>query len=186
MVTDAIDRVEPTGVRTADGTLHEVDVLVLATGFDAHAYVRPMQLVGRDGLTLDEAWADGPRAYRTVAQPGFPNYFTLMGPHSPVGNFSLTTIAETQADYVLRWLHEWRAGRVDQVEPTQEATDAYNAEVRAAAATTIWATGGCTGWYLGADGLPELWPWHPDRHVEMLSSLRREEFVPDRLVSAGG
>ncbi len=163
-------------MRTTDGILHELDVLVLATGFDAHAYVRPMELVGPTGLTLDQAWSQGPRAYRTVAQPGFPNYFTIMGPHSPVGNFSLTTIAETQADYVLRWVEEWRAGRVELVEPAQEATDAFNADVRRAAATTIWATGGCSGWYLGQDGLPELWPWHPREHAAMLGDLRPDEF----------
>jgi cation diffusion facilitator CzcD-associated flavoprotein CzcO len=52
---------------------------VLATGFDARAYVRPMEVVGESGLRLDEAWADGPRAYRSVAVPGFPNLFMLMG-----------------------------------------------------------------------------------------------------------
>ena len=94
LVTEAIDHVEPRGVVTADGTLHELDLLVLATGFDAHAYVRPMEIVGESGLTLDEAWADGPHAYRSVAVPGFPNLFMLMGPHSPIGNQSLVIIAE--------------------------------------------------------------------------------------------
>jgi cation diffusion facilitator CzcD-associated flavoprotein CzcO len=60
---------------TADGTLHAVDVLVLATGFDAHAYVRPLAVVGEAGVSLDEAWVDGPMAYRSVAVPGFPNLF---------------------------------------------------------------------------------------------------------------
>lgn len=71
IVTEAIERVEPRGVVTADGTLHEVDVLVLATGFDFHAYVRPLTVTGENGRTLEEAWVDGPRAYRAVAVPGF-------------------------------------------------------------------------------------------------------------------
>ena len=89
LVSEAIDHVESQGVVTADGTVHELDLLVLATGFDARAYVRPMEIVGENGLTLDEAWADGPHAYRSVAVPGFPNLFMLMGPHSPIGNQSL-------------------------------------------------------------------------------------------------
>ncbi len=176
VVTEDIERVVPEGVVTGDGVLHELDVLVLATGFDAHAYVRPMALVGVDGVTLDEAWADGPRAYATVAQPGFPNYFTVMGPHSPVGNFSLTTIAENQVGYILQWIEEWRAGRVDAIEPTAEATARFNAEVRAAAVKTIWASG-CTGWYLGPDGVPELWPWHPSKHQELLRKPEPADFV---------
>lgn len=175
LVTEAIERVEPAGVRTGDGVLHECDVLVLATGFWAHNYVRPMELVGLEGVTLDEAWANGPRAYQTIAQPGFPNYFTMMGPHSPVGNFSLTEIAETQAHYILKWIGEWRAGRVEVVHPKAEVTERFNADVREAAKGTIWATG-CVGWYLGPDGLPELWPWHPSEHAVLLREPVKSDF----------
>ncbi|MDF3031644.1 MAG: monooxygenase [Moraxellaceae bacterium] len=175
VIVEDIVKVESQGIRTADGVLHEFDVLVLATGFDAQAYIRPTAVIGLDGRTLDEAWKAGPRAYKTVAQPGFPNYFMMMGPHSPVGNFSLTIIAETQANYILRWVREWAAGRIDAVNPIQEAADAFNAELREAAKDTVWATG-CRSWYHGADGIPELWPWHPERHQEMLSTLEIDEF----------
>lgn len=72
VITDAIDHIEPRGVVTSDGTLHELDLLVYATGFDARAYVRPLNIVGEGGLRLDDAWLDGPKAYRSVAVPGFP------------------------------------------------------------------------------------------------------------------
>lgn len=171
LVTDKIEGIEPTGLRTADGMLHEVDVIVLATGFDAHAYQRPMQVVGRDGITLDDAWRGGPRAYMTVSVPGFPNHFMLMGPHTPVGNYSLTEVADTQARYILGWIQRWQRSEFATVEPTQQATDRYNAELRAALPDTIWASG-CRSWYLGADGLPELWPWAPQRHRAMLAQYR--------------
>jgi cation diffusion facilitator CzcD-associated flavoprotein CzcO len=167
VVTDRIVAVEPRGVRTADGTLHELDVLVLATGFDAHAYVRPIDLVGENGLTLQEAWADGPQAYRSVAVPGFPNLFMLVGPHSPVGNQSLVLIAETHPDYAMWWINEIRDGRVVSAAPTGAATKAYNEQMKAAMPQTVWVTG-CNSWYLGKDGLPELFPWVPRRHRELL------------------
>jgi cation diffusion facilitator CzcD-associated flavoprotein CzcO len=163
LVTEGIDHIESRGIVTADGVLHEVDVIALATGFDAHAFMRPTQLTGRDGVTLDEAWADGPRAHLTVAMPGFPNLFMLMGPHSPVGNYSLTAIAETQADHIVGWIDRWRDGQFDSVAPTHAATDEFNAEMREAMPGTVWTTG-CTSWYLGTDGLPELWPWTPSRY----------------------
>lgn len=168
LVIDAIDHVEPRGIVTADGVLHEVDVIALATGFDAHAYMRPMRLIGRDGITIDEAWSGGPRAHLTVAIPGFPNMFMLMGPHSPVGNYSLIAVAETQADHILAWIDQWRYGQFDSVAPTQAATDEFYARMREAMPGTVWTTG-CTSWYLGADGLPELWPWTPAHYRARLS-----------------
>lgn len=175
VVTAGIDRIVPDGVVTDDGVLHPCDVLVLATGFDAHAYLRPVNLVGLDGLTLEEAWSGGPRAYQTVALPGFPNFFFLMGPNSPVGNYSLTAIAETQAGYVLAWIQRWQRGEVATLAPTAAATDAFYTEVRKAMPDTVWATG-CQSWYLGANGEPELFPWAPERHRKMLSRIRDEDF----------
>ncbi|QWF85267.1 putative monooxygenase [Amycolatopsis sp. CA-230715] len=168
LVTAGIERIEGNGIRTTDGRLHEADVIVYATGFDAHAFLRPMELTGEGGRTLDEAWSDGPRGYRTVAVPGFPNFFTLIGPHSPIGNHSLIAIAETQADYVLRWLERMRAGEVSSVVPTAEAGDEFNTALREAMPSTVWTTG-CDSWYLGADGVPELWPWTPAVHRGMLA-----------------
>ena len=115
VVTSAIDRIEPEGIVTRDGRLHPLDVLVLATGFDAHAYLRPIALTGPGGVTLEDAWRDGPRAYRTVGVPGLPNFFMLMGPHSPIGNQSLVIVAETQADYVDAADPDVREGRIDAV-----------------------------------------------------------------------
>jgi len=175
LVTDRIERITPAGVVTDDGTEHPVDVLVLATGFDAHAYVRPMRLIGPGGLTLEEAWADGPRAYRTVAVPGFPNFFMLMGPNSPVGNYALTAIAETQAGYVLDWVQRWRRGEYTTASPTLAATEEYYRQVDSALPDTVWATG-CDSWYLGQNGKPELFPWAPEQHKVMLAELRDDEF----------
>ena len=175
VVSEAIDHVEANGVVTADGTLHELDLLVMATGFDARAYVRPMQIVGEDGLTLDEAWQDGPRAYRSVAVPGFPNLFMLMGPHSPIGSQSLVIIAENQADYAMWWINQIREGRVVSAAPTEAATKDYNEEMKADLPQTIWASG-CNSWYIGKDGLPELFPWVPQRHRELLRSPEVDDF----------
>jgi cation diffusion facilitator CzcD-associated flavoprotein CzcO len=175
LVTERIERVEPRGVVTADGVLHELDVLVLATGYDAHTYMRPMELIGPGGVTLEEAWRDGPYAYRSVALPGFPNFFMLQGPHSPFGNQSIVTVAESQTDYVLRFVRMFAEGRFDAAEPTAEATARYNEEMRAALPNTVWTTG-CKSWFLGKNGLPELWPWRPERHREMLREVALHEF----------
>jgi cation diffusion facilitator CzcD-associated flavoprotein CzcO len=175
VITEPIDHIEPRGIVTADGTLHELDMLVYATGFDARAYVRPLEIIGESKLTLDEAWADGPRAYRSVAVPGFPNLFMLMGPHSPIGNNSLIYIAEDQTDYAVWWINQIRDGRVVVAAPTEAATKNYNEAMKAAMPKTVWVTG-CNSWYLGKDGLPELFPWAPERHRELLHQPEPADF----------
>ena len=111
LVTEPIERVEPGGVRTKDGVLHELDVLVLATGFHANAFMRPMKLVGRNGVTLEDAWTPRPEAYLSISMPDFPNFFMLNGPNGPVGNFSLIEVAELQFAYILQLVERLRAGR---------------------------------------------------------------------------
>jgi cation diffusion facilitator CzcD-associated flavoprotein CzcO len=175
VITDEIDHIEPRGIVTIDGALHELDLLVYATGFDARAYVRPLEVIGEGGLTLDEAWADGPMAYRSVAVPRFPNMFMLMGPHSPIGNQSLVPIAEDQADYAMWWINELRDGHVRAVAPKEAATKEYNEQMKAAMPQTIWVTG-CSSWYLGKDGLPELFPWTPQTHHALLSQPELADF----------
>ena len=175
LVDTAIDRVTEHGILTTDGRLHEVDVIVLATGFHAHTYLQPVELVGPGGLRLSEVWSGEPRGYRTVALPGFPNFFLLLGPHSPIGNQSLFMITETQVDYLLQWIERWRAGEFDAATPTEKATDEFQDEMRRAFPDTIW-TSGCDSWYLGKDGLPALWPFEPQAHRAMLAAPAPEEW----------
>jgi len=168
VVTDDIVRIEPHGVATADGAVHEVDLLVFATGFDFHAYVNPLRIVGENGASLEQVWADGPQAYRSIGVPGFPNFFMLMGPYSPVGSDSLVPIAENQADFIMWWIKEIRDGHVISVAPTDVATKEYNDKMQAAMPNTVWVTG-CRSWYLGKSGVPELFPWRPERYTELLA-----------------
>jgi cation diffusion facilitator CzcD-associated flavoprotein CzcO len=162
LVTDGIVRIEPTGVRTRDGVLHALDVLVLATGFHVDAFVRPMTVLGREGRALDDVWADGPFAYLAIGVPDFPNFFMLNGPNGPVGNFSLIEVAELQVRYILQLIDWVRTGRCDTVSPSHDAMVRFDRERRRAAAKTIWNTG-CKSWYLDASGLPTAWPFTWDR-----------------------
>lgn len=174
VVTDTIERIEPTGVRTADGTLHGFDVLVLATGFDPHAFMRPMNLVGENGLTLKEAWSEAVTAYRTIALAGFPNFFMLIGPNGPVGNFSLISVAETQADYIIKCLRLLEDGKLEKISPDPRVCQRLEEERIEGLASSVWTTG-CKSWYLDARGIPALWPFTPDRFRRELRSPRLSE-----------
>ncbi|MTD47746.1 hypothetical protein GKE82_26465 [Conexibacter sp. W3-3-2] len=114
-------------------------------------------------------------AYRTVALPGFPNLFTILGPHSPVGNQSIISVSEAQAQYIVQWVDRLQRGGVAHVTPREDATAAYVAELREAAKGTVFASG-CVSWYLDADGVPEVWPWSPARHRAMLRRPELQDF----------
>lgn len=175
LVTEPIREFTTTGIRTADGAHHDVDVVVLATGFQAHNYMRPMAVVGRDGITLDEAWVKGPRAYRMTAIPGFPNLFTVLGPNSPTGSISLQYSAELTARYIVHWLRKFADQTVSEVEVTEEATEDFNAAVADALGPTVWNTG-CNSWYQTDDGTIDLWPFDRATLTRMLSEPDHAHF----------
>jgi cation diffusion facilitator CzcD-associated flavoprotein CzcO len=169
LVTAGIERVEAEGVRTRDGRLHELDVLVLATGFRADRFMRPMQVIGRGGTRLDDVWAQRPVAYLSISIPAFPNLFMLNGPNGPVGNFSLIEVAELQIGYIQQLVAQIRAGRCREISPSEAATAAFDAARVEAAKNTVWMTG-CRSWYLDDRGIPAVWPWTFDRFREQMAA----------------
>jgi len=176
LVTEGIERIEAGGVRTTDGTLHELDVIVCATGFHVDAFVRPMRVRGLDGVLLDDVWAQRPSAYMSVGVPGFPNFFMLNGPNSPVGNFSLIRTAEMQFGYLMRLVeHAAQAGQSYAV-PSEAAAKRFEDERTEAAGTTVWATG-CRSWYLDDRGVPFVWPFPFTRFTEEMEKPRFEDYV---------
>jgi cation diffusion facilitator CzcD-associated flavoprotein CzcO len=175
LVTEGIEWVEGGGVRTSDGRLHELDVLVLATGFRADRFMRPMDVVGRGGVKLDELWAERPVAYLSISIPGIPNFFMLNGPNGPVGNFSLIEVAELQLAYILQLVEHIRSGRCRAIGASPAATEQFDADRTKAAAKTVWTTG-CRSWYLDDRGIPAVWPWTFDRFREEMEQPRLEAY----------
>ena len=173
LVTEAIDRIEPAGVRMNDGTLHALDFLIYATGFHAHSLCYPMRIVGRDGRVLSEEWTDGNYAYRSVAVPGFPNWFMIGGPNSPIGNFSYLMTAEHQAKYVVSLIEKASAGQL--VEPKTDVTQRYNNELRDAMQGTIWMSG-CDSWYFDPHGRVASYPWQFSRFQEEMKEPKLADF----------
>ncbi|MDA8355940.1 MAG: NAD(P)/FAD-dependent oxidoreductase [Actinomycetota bacterium] len=175
LVTDPIDHVEARGIRTKDGVLHELDVLVLATGFRVDRFMRPIEVTGRDGIALDQLWADRPSAYLAISIPDFPNLFMLNGPNGPVGNFSLIDVAELQFSYIMQLVDQACTNGLHLVSASASAAERFEAERVEAAKRTVWVTG-CRSWYLDDRGVPAAWPWSFDRFREEMARPRMEDF----------
>ncbi|MEM7412020.1 MAG: NAD(P)/FAD-dependent oxidoreductase [Myxococcota bacterium] len=180
LVTEPIARVVPEGVETADGVLHELDVLVLATGFDHTSFILPTRVTGEGGRDLETTWDGAPRAHRAVAVPGFPNFWMLEGPTGPVGNLSLITITEHQLEYVVAMLDRMRDEQLASLEVREEAFRDYNQAMKQAIRNTVWYTGGCTSWYYDKSGLPNLYPWSPQRYLDSMRAPRFDEYYERR------
>jgi cation diffusion facilitator CzcD-associated flavoprotein CzcO len=159
LITDRISHVAADGIRTEDGVLHAADVLVLATGFESHGFVAPMEVVGGGGRTLAQEWADVPRAYLGITVPGFPNLFLLYGPNTNGGSGSIVSTIEAAMQHVLAALKALELATARRIEVRRQAAEEFDRELRAALARTVWHTG-CTNWYLDEHGNdPNQWPW---------------------------
>lgn len=175
LITEAIACIEPGGVRTKDGVLHELDVLVLATGFRVDQFLRPIAVSGRDGITLDEVWAKRPSAYLAISIPDFPNLFMLNGPNGPVGNFSLIDVAELQFEYIMQLVDAAEAKGHGQIAASHKAAESFEAERAEAAQNTVWVTG-CRSWYLDDRGVPAAWPWGFDRFRAEMAAPKLDDY----------
>jgi cation diffusion facilitator CzcD-associated flavoprotein CzcO len=175
VVTEGIERIEPRGVRTSDGQLHEFDVLVLATGFKADQFMRPMNVIGRNGTLLNDVWKKRPSAYMAISIPDFPNLFMLNGPNGPVGNFSLIEIAEQQWSYISQLFELLRNNTYREISAKHDALAAFDRDRIAAAKTTIFGSG-CNSWYLDAEGVPATWPWTRARFAQEMLTPKFDAF----------
>ncbi|QFU77409.1 NAD(P)/FAD-dependent oxidoreductase [Halioglobus maricola] len=175
--TTGIERITDRGVVTVDGETHELDVLILATGFSPFEFMRPMELKGRNGVDIEDVWGRKVQAYRSVCIPGFPNFFLMLGPNTPIGNYSVIAMSEVQTDYVLKLIEQWRAGTLDEVEATPEAKQRYNDYLKAGMGKTVWVRG-CQSWYLDADGDPAMWPYSWNQWVRELEQPDLKDFRP--------
>ncbi len=175
VVTEKIDSIEANGIRTADGNLHEIDVLILATGFKVDAFTRPMKVVGRGGVDLDHVWNKRPSAYLSISVPEFPNFFMLNGPNGPVGNINLIQVAEFELEYILQLTDLVRTGQANQISASPAALDRFDQARIDKSKDTIWATG-CNSWYLDDRGIPLVWPWSYGRFKEEMKQPKLEDY----------
>jgi cyclohexanone monooxygenase len=149
IATDPFEEITPTSVRTREGS-YALDVLVFATGYDAitGALLR-IDIRGRDGLPLREAWSDGPRTYLGLGVPGFPNLFTMTGPGSPSVLTNMLVAIHQHATWIGECLRHLTDNGIRTIEATPEAGEAWGQHVSDVAAWTLFSS--CGSWYLGAN-----------------------------------
>ena len=151
LVTTPIDRIGPSGLTTTDGVARDVDAIVFATGFDTTSFLAPLEVEGRGGAKLRDAWKDGAEAHLGITVAGFPNLFLLYGPNTNLGHNSILFMIESQVRYVVACVHELERRGAAWLDVRRPAMLRSNAELQQALAKTSWSAG-CGSWYKTASG----------------------------------
>jgi 4-hydroxyacetophenone monooxygenase len=162
------------------GEEHEADILILATGFRAVEYLASMEVVGRKGRLLRKFWGEeDARAYLGATIPGFPNFFTLLGPNVGLGHGgSIIRIVELQVDYILSILKCLFDRGATTVEVQQDVYDRYNARVDTAHQSMVWTHPGTDNWYRNSQGrVVVLTPWRNDDFWRMTRKVNPAEYM---------
>ncbi len=160
VVTAGIAEVRERSVVDTEGVEHEVDTIIFGTGFRVTDPPVAERVVGKDGRTLADVWAQqGMSAYLGTTVAGFPNLFFLVGPNTGLGHNSIVYMIESQIAYLMDGLAQMDAAGIAAVEPRRELQDAWNDKLQADLQGTVWNSGGCSSWYLDAAGRnTTLWP----------------------------
>ena len=174
VVTEPVTEVLPHGVRSGDGRVHEVDVIIYGTGFAATEFLAPMAITGVDGVDLHQRWKAGARAYLGLCVPDFPNLFVVYGPNTNLGGSSIINMLEAQAGAIITLLR--RAGRSGAVVVREEAEQRYDQEIQSRLEDSVWA--GCASWYHDHGGrVTTNWPGTVAEYQQRCADLDPGDFV---------
>ena len=174
VVTEPIARILPDGIETASGRHVPLDVIVWGTGFATAGFLAPMEIVGRGGLRIHDAWTNGAEAHRGVTVAGFPNMFLLYGPNTNLGHNSIIFMSERQMDYAMALIGTLLKRDLRSIEVKPQAQAAYNRELQDKLARTVWSAG-CQSWYKHDGKITNNWAgstveyWRMMRRIDLAS-----------------
>lgn len=178
LITEGISHLSENAIHTVDGKVHEVDVIICATGFKAADFLYPLQIVGRDGADLHAQWQGDCRAYLGITVPNFPNFFMTSGPNTGVVvNGSAIFFSECQVEYILRTMaHMLRDGHRS-IDVRPEPYDAYNAYIDQGNTTKAWAVAPVSSWYKNSAGrAAQTWPFGLLEYWKLTSGFDPEPY----------
>ncbi|KAI1825577.1 flavin-binding monooxygenase [Xylaria intraflava] len=187
-ITDGIGAVTPDGVKLQSGREVSLDVLVCATGFKV-SEAPPFPVTGRGGLTLAERFKPFPEAYLSVAVDAFPNYFMMGGPNTTIGSGSLTSILESQGDYIVKCIRKLQKEDYASMVIKPERVHDWSEYCHEYFKNTVY-TDKCHSWYKSDGGKGDrvigLWPGSCLHAVEALRAPRWEDYDWESRDGPGG
>jgi cation diffusion facilitator CzcD-associated flavoprotein CzcO len=180
LVTDRVDKVTPSAIVTSDGRERAVDTIVCATGFDTTRFLAAIDVSGRGGRRIEDAWVDGAQAYLGITVAGFPNLFMLYGPNT--NNGSIIWQIECQVAYTLRHLERMDEEGLAAIEVKPEVMAEYNDRLQHDLdAVEVWAASNCHNYYRNTAGrIVTQWPHGMGTYKEWTSRPDADAYVGTR------
>ncbi len=176
LVTEAITRITPSGLVTADGVEHEVDCIIWATGFATNDFMFPMDITGAGGRHLEDCWSGGAHAHLGMCVPGFPSMFVLYGPNTNTSGGSIVFYLETQAAYLRQALEQVRDRGAGAIEVRADVEAESDRRLQARFAGTAWTK--CDSWYRDEHGrIVANWPGYMREYLEQAGRLDTAEYL---------
>lgn len=179
LVTEPIDRFAPEGIVTADGKQRSHDIIVISTGFKVTEMAARLNISGRGGKNLREAWAnDNPTAYLGLTVPDFPNLFVMLGPNSgPAHGGSVIFQSECQSRYITSCLVAMIEHGLAAIDVKPSAHDEYVRKVDAEHEQMIWTHPGMTTYYRNGQGrVFSAMPWRFVDYWQMTHDVDLEDY----------
>jgi cation diffusion facilitator CzcD-associated flavoprotein CzcO len=177
VVTDPIAEITESGVLTADGTERDVDTIIWATGFAPTDPPIARRLHAGD-RSLSDVWGGSPQAFLGTTVAGFPNLFLLYGPNLNLGHSSIVYMLEAQIHYVLEALRAMRVSGAGTMDVRAEAQERWNAALQERLRRTVWNRGGCSSWYVDANGCNSvMWPGFTFRYRRRVNRFNPADYI---------
>jgi 4-hydroxyacetophenone monooxygenase len=180
LVASGVDHIEPGAVVAKDGSRHEADVIVFATGFQTTKLLGPIEVYGRRGKRLRDEWgAEDGRAYLGITIPDYPNFFMIYGPNTNLAHGGSAIFhSECQIKYVMEGIRELIESEAKSIECRPAPFEAYNAKVDHALEAMVWSHGGVTNWYKNKRGRVVLnSPWRLVDYRNMTEHLDTTDYI---------
>ncbi|CAO3592615.1 unnamed protein product [Absidia cylindrospora] len=158
VIPAGVDKIEGKKLWAGDSAF-EVDILVLATGFEIQHPFGHLDIIGKNGISLKDLWKnEPPKTYKTVMMHGYPNFFHMLGPGAALGHNSVVAMIECQINFGIDCIKNMKRYQLDYIEPKKDAQEKFSSDLKNDLKSTVWLTGGCKSWYQNDNsGSVNLW-----------------------------
>lgn len=181
VVHSGVSEIKGNTIIASDGSTHEVDAIILATGFEISTPQVAHRVRGRSGQSMADVWQGSPEGFMGTMTVDCPNAFLMFGPNSAVSSSALIII-EAQLNYIVDALKQIKLHKITTVDVNPESQVQFNIKVQDALQDSVWNTGGCQSYFLDANGRNStIWPWSTFEMRYQLSRFKLKDYLIDKV-----
>ena len=177
LITDQLESINASGIKTSDGSMYDADVIIYATGFKTNPFLMNLDIRGKENISIHDAWKDGPKNYLGMTVNQFPNMFMMYGPNTNLGHNSIIIMSEAQANYITQCISHLIKNNKNSIEVKKPAIDSYYSEIQKRLKKMIWAQID-QSWYQSSNGnIPNNWPGRTMEYTKRTKQVNVDHYT---------